>query len=112
MPGQNTIPSVCGPLAPTAGALKLMLKSILSQKSWLHDPAVAELPWREELTLVRPPDEDRLTFGFLMTDGLVYPQPPVQRALETIKNLIREMGHDVIDWHPPSHIKAHEIAVS
>src|ERR1700761_7060454 len=69
MPGQNTIPSVCGPLATTSGALKLMLKSTLSQKPWLHDPAVVDMPWREELASLSSTDGAKLAFGFYPSDG-------------------------------------------
>ncbi|OAP56028.1 amidase [Fonsecaea erecta] len=110
MPGQNTIPSVCGPLAPTSGALKLMLRSILSQQPWLHDPAVVEMPWRDELCSPLPADGSKLTFGLLPTDGIVNPQPAVRRAFETVKELILEMGHHVVEWKPPSHTRAIELA--
>ena len=112
MPGQNTIPSVCGPLATSPGALRLMLRSILSQKPWLHDPAVVHLQWRDELCTPLPTDGSKLTFGLLPSDGIVNPQPAVQRAFEKVKNLILEMGHDVVDWKPPSHEKAIALAVS
>lgn len=111
MPGQNTIPSVCGPLAKTPGSLKLIVQSVLSQEPWLYDPAVVELPWREELTLAGPLGSSKLTFGLCMNDGLINPQPPVKRALETFRKLVVEMGHDVIEWNPPSHQKAVEIGV-
>ncbi|OAL34479.1 hypothetical protein AYO20_06322 [Fonsecaea nubica] len=110
MPGQNTIPSVCGPISSSAGSLKLMLRSIMSQQPWLHDPAVVEMPWRDELCAPLPADGSKLTFGLLPSDGIVNPQPGVRRAFETVKALILEMGHDVVDWNPPSHKKGVELA--
>lgn len=112
MAGQNTIPSVCGPLATSLGALKLMFRSVLSQQPWLHDPAVVDLPWREELCTPLPADGSKLTFGLMPNDKLVNPQPAVRRAFETVKKLIIDMGHDVVDWDPPSHEKAIALAVS
>jgi amidase len=112
MPGQNTIPSVCGPLATTPGSLKLMIKSILTQKPWLQDPAVVDLPWREELSELSIANGDSLTFGFYSSDGVINPQPPVQRALEMVKTAIRHMGHHIVEWKPPSHAQATQFAVS
>ncbi|KAK5181868.1 hypothetical protein LTR16_010317, partial [Cryomyces antarcticus] len=48
MDGQNSILSVVGPIAPTVGSLRLVVKSLLAQEPWLHDPICAELPWRDE----------------------------------------------------------------
>ncbi|KAL2201849.1 putative general amidase GmdA [Sarocladium strictum] len=110
MPGQNTVPSVCGPIATSAGSLKLMMKSILSQQPWLHDPAVVDLPWREErYTAWR--SGDRLAFGLLRTDLDVNPQPPVKRAFDAVVDAITAMGHEVIEWNPPSHHTALALAV-
>ncbi|KAH8898409.1 amidase [Thozetella sp. PMI_491] len=111
MPGQNTIPSVCGPLATSPGAIELMLKSVLSQRPWLYDPAVVDMPWRDELVRQAAPKGKKLTFGILMSDGAVNPLPPVKRAMETVQDLLRKMGHDTIEWNPPSHSEAIEIAM-
>lgn len=111
MPGQNVVPSVCGPMATSARALRLMLQATLSQKPWLYDPDVIEMPWREELATSLPQDGSKLTFGLHTTTGEVTPLPPVQRALALIAALIRRMGHDVIDWNPPSHVEASALIV-
>jgi amidase len=111
MPGQSFIPSVCGPMASTARALRLAIQSTLSQEPWLHDPAVIELPWREERATMPPTDASKLTFGIYPTDGVVNPLPPVKRAMEMVKTLIHKLGHDTIDWNPPSHARGNEIAV-
>jgi amidase len=112
MPGQNTIPSVCGPLATSLGSLKLMLQAILSQRPWLHDPAVVELPWRDDLFAALPQDGSKLTFGLLATDGVVNPQPAIRRALETVKDLITAMGHEIVQWQPPCQQEIVKLAVS
>jgi amidase len=111
MPGQNTIPSVCGPLASSARALKLMFRSTLAQQPWLHDPAVVEMPWREDIVVNPPANGGKLCFGLFASDDVVAPLPPVKRALEIVKDLIRKMGHEIIEWAPPSHQRAMEIAV-
>jgi amidase len=113
MPGQNTVPSVAGPLTTSARSLKLMLKSTLSQKPWLRDPTVADLPWRDDRAIL----PSKLAFGVYRTDAdqnqlAVRPLPPVKRGLEELVGLLRSLGHEVIEWEPPSHSRAMEIAVS
>lgn len=99
MDGQNSILSVVGPLATTVGSLKLLVKSLLSQEPWLHDPLVLELPWRNEPDLSGTP----LTFGILKDDGVVKPHPPVARTVDMVIDAIKRAGHQVIEWSPPSH---------
>ncbi len=106
MPGQNSIPSVCGPLSGSASSLKLMLKSVLSQQPWLYDPAVVELPWREDQAT--PPS--KVTIGLYLSDGIVAPLPPVRRAFETVKAALTKSGVELIEWQPPSHGVATELA--
>ncbi|EEH47555.1 uncharacterized protein PADG_03639 [Paracoccidioides brasiliensis Pb18] len=106
MDGQNSILSVVGPIATTAGGLKLLFQSVLDQKPWLHDPLTIELPWRDEkeqeiIGMVKSSTEGKgkLAFGLLSCDGEVQPLPPVARALQII-----------IEWNPPSHLRASELA--
>jgi Asp-tRNA(Asn)/Glu-tRNA(Gln) amidotransferase A subunit family amidase len=115
--GQNSMLSVVGPIATSVGALRLMFKSILSQQPWLHDPLVAEIPWRDEqeqavLNAIKSGGGGQLAFGVLRCDDLIHPQPPVVRAIETVVKTIEKLGHKVIEWTPPSHKRGIEIAVS
>ena len=134
MDGQNSVLSVVGPLGTSVGALKLVMKGILSQKPWLHDPLVLELPWREDaeqevLNLIQSSTigNGKLAFGLLRHDGVVTPQPPVARALDIVCKTLERLGHKVyspsgilsvsdftkvIDWQPPSHRKLNDLAVS
>ncbi|KAL8954674.1 MAG: hypothetical protein Q9183_006987 [Haloplaca sp. 2 TL-2023] len=43
-----------------------------------------------------------LKIGIYWTDGVVTPQPPVQRGLRIVHDLVRDLGHKVVDWDPPS----------
>ena len=109
--------SVVGPIATSVEALRLMFKSILSQQPWLHDPLVAEIPWRDEqeqavLDLINSGVGGQLAFGVLRHDGEITPQPPVSRAIEIVVKTIEKLGHKVIEWDPPSHSRGIEIAVN
>ncbi|KAF2732551.1 amidase [Polyplosphaeria fusca] len=112
MDGQNSVLSVVGPLATSASSLRLVMKAILEQKPWLHDPLVHELPWRYEqekqileltggigdASKVGP-----LCFGVYMFDGVVKPLPPVRRAIDIVVKAMKALGHRVIEWQPLSH---------
>ncbi|KAK2743324.1 Acetamidase [Onygenales sp. PD_40] len=119
MDGQNSILSVIGPLATTVGGLKLLFQSVLSQKPWLQDPLAVELPWRDELeeetlSLVKNSTGGRgqLAFGILYDDGYVRPHPPVARALALMAKTVQKLGHKLIQWNPPSHAKALQLAAT
>lgn len=44
------------------------------------------------------PSGRKLRLGLISGDGIVTPHPPVQRALEIVRKVLKEAGHDVIDW--------------
>ena len=115
MDGQNSILSVVGPIATSVGALKLVLQGILSQKPWLHDPLVHEIPWRDEqeqaVLDIAKGSNGQLCFGLMKSDGLSPLQPPVLRALDITAKTVEKLGHKIIEWTPPSHQRCLEIAV-
>ena len=109
MDGQNSILSVVGPLATTAQAVRLLTKAILSQKPWLYDPLVIEMPWRDAqeqaiYDIVKSSsNKGQLSFAVMKSDGIVNPQPPVARAVLMVVEALGKAGHKVIEWKPPSH---------
>lgn len=111
MDGQNSILSVVGPLGTTAGAVKLAVKAILSQSPHLYDPMVVDMPWRDSeeqavLDMAKAVSgKGPLAFGVMRSDGVVMPDPPVQRAIELTVAAVQKAGHKVIEWKPPSHEK-------
>jgi amidase len=116
MDGQNSILSVVGPIATSVGALKLVIKAILEQKPWFHDPLVPEIPWRDEqeqavLDIVNTSPGGQLAFGVTKGDGVVNCQPPVRRAIDIVVKTAEKLGHKVFEWNPPSHKRCLEIAV-
>lgn len=108
MDGQNSLLSVVGPMATSVQSLRLLVQSILSQKPWLHDPLVIDLPWREQDNQ----QHQSLTFGIMKHDGLVTPQPPVSRAIDMVIKAIQSMGSKVVEWDPPSHVRGYQLVVS
>lgn len=111
MDGQNSVLSVVGPLSHSARSLRLLMKSLLSQQPWLHDPLVHEIPWRdtEEQEVSESIKKNKLCFGIMMHDGVVTPHPPVQRAMEIVTRVIKELGHNTMQWDPPHHSQGNKI---
>ncbi|KAK0622386.1 amidase signature domain-containing protein [Immersiella caudata] len=121
-PGQNTYRSTAGFLSTSVGGLELALRSTLSAKPWIRDPAVVPIPFYEdEIFLVRErADADGgarelhlpLKLGVLWTDKMVGPHLPVLRGLRTVVSALRDAGHKVVDWEPPLHATAERIHAS
>lgn len=102
MDGQNSVVSVVGPMAHSVATLRLLVKAILSQEPWLHDPLVHEIPWRNDqereiLDLISSSRSGapKLAFGIMEHDGVVTPQPPVQRAINIVTKSLERIGHKV-----------------
>lgn len=113
MDGQTTVPSAVGPLATSARGIRLVMRSLLATKPWLHDPLVVQLPYRDDVEeQTRELAKGQLVFGIMAHDGAVTPQPPVARAIELVRSTIEKMGHKVIEWTPPVHSRATPIMVS
>lgn len=114
MDGQNSVLSVVGPLSHSVASLKLVIKSLLSQQPWLHDPLCHEMPWRDdqEQQVRDLISTSGLAFGIIRHDGTVTPHPPVQRALDIVVKILEERGHKVIEWQPPSHKRGNDIILT
>ncbi|WFD44775.1 amidase [Malassezia psittaci] len=104
--GQISIPSVIGPMADSLDSLEFLTKLTLNARPWEVDSEVVEMPWR-------PYDvPEKLVFGIVLDDGVVLPQPPVRVAIEKLADKLRDAGHEVITFEPPSHAQALNIWLS
>jgi amidase len=69
--------------------LKLITELIVSHPTLPFEPTCTPIPWRQV-----PEPAGRLSFGILMTDGVVDPHPPIQRALLETADKLRAAGHE------------------
>lgn len=92
MPGQEAVPSVNGPLAPTLEDVKLYSKSVIGGQPWLRDPKCLPIPWRD----VELPQ--KLRIGVMWHDGIVQPTAPVTRALKHTVTKLKAAGHEIVEW--------------
>ena len=114
MDGQNSVLSVVGPLSHSVASLRLLFTSLLSQQPWLHDPLVHEIPWRDDQEKqVRDfINKSKLAFGIMTHDGVMTPHPPVQRAMDIVVKTLKGLGHNTIEWKPPSHRRGIDIIMT
>lgn len=98
IPGQDFIAAVCGPMSRSLQSLRLFGEALCSEQAapWNLDPKIIPIPWRKNL--IQPPGR-KLRLGVISGDGIVTPHPPVQRAVEIVKKVLKDAGHDVIDWY-------------
>jgi len=88
------VQSVNGPMARTLADVEVYCRAVLGEQPWLHDPQCLPIPWRD----VELPENLRI--GVLWHDGMVFPTPPVTRALETVVKRLQAAGVQVVDWDP------------
>lgn len=137
-PGQNTYRSAVGFMGTSIDGLGLLLRSVLSTRPWVRDPAVVPLPFRQDVVdayLARANEdgtargEKPLKLGVLWSDGVVGVHPPVRRGLEMVADAVVRSGHQVrqviltllaqtdlgvqiVDWNPPSQSIAKRLHIS
>ncbi|KAF5368405.1 hypothetical protein D9758_002315 [Tetrapyrgos nigripes] len=98
MEGQDSVPSVLGPISNDIAGIKHFMKAVIDAKPWLQDPLAVRKRWsEEEYNLVDHGNGKNLCFGILWDDGL-----------ETVKKALLDAGHKVIDWKPLKHPEIYE----
>ena len=103
MDGQNTVPSVVGPMAGSVGALRLAMQCVLAMEPWATDPGSLPIPWRGEveervrgLLCGGGEGKGKMAFGMFEDDGIMRPHPPVLRAVRLVKEALVKLGHEVV----------------
>jgi len=100
--GQKVVPTVVGLMGASVTTLELVFKSLISSEPWRHDPFSLPIPWRSEREYHAEKEDHLPAFGFLGSDGIVTPHPPIARAMNIIKSALSEEGYQLLDWMPPS----------
>ncbi|KAK2873896.1 hypothetical protein FQN49_002007 [Arthroderma sp. PD_2] len=111
IPGQEFVPSVCGPMATSLETVKLFCESILSEQAalWNADPKLIPMPWRKD---VIQPKGRKLRIGIIgNNDGAMTCYPPVERALNIVSKALKDAGHDVFEWAPTDHLEVLKLLV-
>jgi len=110
MEGQDSVPSVFGPICNSLVGVKTFMKAVIDSKPWLKDPLAIRKKWdEEEYGLVEHGRGKNLVFGICWDNGRTVPHPPVVRALEMTKAALLAAGHQVVDWIPYKHTEVCKI---
>lgn len=113
MDGQNTILSVIGPLANSIASLQFVMRAVMTQQPWLHDPLCLEIPWRldqEQQMSQLVTSGGKLSFGVTKHNNSVQPHPPVQRGMDIVCKALAKLGHTMFPWDPnPPDMKLFEL---
>lgn len=92
--GQDSIPSVLGPLSNSLSGVKLFMQAVIASKPWLRDPLAVRKKWDDEAyALTEHGGGKDLCFAILWSDSVIMPTPPVTRALEITKQALLAAGH-------------------
>ncbi|KAF7869862.1 hypothetical protein EAF04_004646 [Stromatinia cepivora] len=111
MEGQETVHSVCGPIAHSVADMRLFVQAVLAEEPWKFDAKVVPMPWRQsEADVIKSRILDGgLTIGYYDCDGNVLPHPPVLRGIKTVADTLKKRGHEVFKWTPYKHDHAHNL---
>ncbi|TFK99720.1 general amidase [Pterulicium gracile] len=103
--GQDSVPSVLGPMSSSISGLKIFFQTILASEPWFRDASCIRKPWsEEEYKLTEHHNKGRvLSFGIMWDDGIVKPHPPVLRALEKVKRALVKKRHKVVEFKAVKH---------
>ena len=94
MEGQDSVPSVLGPISNSMEGIKIFMKAVASQEPWLRDPLAVRKRWNEdEYNLIDHGKGEQLCFAILWHDEFVVPHPPILRGLEMTKEALIAAGH-------------------
>ncbi|KAH8670643.1 amidase [Ilyonectria robusta] len=99
--GQEHVPSSIGPLARSLDTIHLTMTSLIRAKPWEFDSRCVPITWREGIyreALGRP-----LTIGVLFDDAVVHAHPPINRVLRSAVDVLRNAGHEIIEWNADLH---------
>jgi amidase len=102
MEGQESIPSVLGPISSSMSGVKAFFKAVLDSAPWTTDPMALRLPWNEEMYSLKEHNNGlELVFGILWHDEYIQPHPPITRALRRVKDALVAAGHKGVNISIP-----------
>jgi amidase len=100
---KHVVPPVAGPIASALSSVEFFMESYLSSNPWETDPKLLPIPWRKELA---SPPKRPLKVAYILDDGIILPQPPIQRAVKEVVTKLQNAGHKLVKWDCSSHRSA------
>ena len=94
MLGQDSIPSVLGPMSNSLSGVKAFMKAVIDLKPWTKDPLAVRKSWDENSYLLKEHGDGKdLCFAIIWNNGIIDPTPPIRRGLEITKKALEAKGH-------------------
>ncbi|BGP15791.1 hypothetical protein JCM10213_005727 [Rhodosporidiobolus nylandii] len=97
MLGQESVPSVAGPLARSFSSCTYFMKTVFDSNASNYDPNALPFPFNCS-AYDGTRSREKLAFGFMAHDHNVAPVAPVQRALRETVDKLKAAGHKVIEF--------------
>lgn len=93
--GQESVPSVLGPISHSIGGLETFMRAIIESKPWNQDPLVIRKEWDESAYQLSEHGGRgaKLCFAVMWDDGVFHTHPPVLRGLSIAKEALIAAGH-------------------
>lgn len=66
------------------------METLSDSEPWNVDPQLYPIPWRHELAM---PPRRPLKLAFVFDDGVVKPQPPVERVVRELAAKLKSASH-------------------
>ncbi|GAA5867560.1 hypothetical protein JCM1840_002551 [Sporobolomyces johnsonii] len=105
--GAEALEGVVGPMANSLESLRVLMEAVVGGKPWEWDAKCVEREWDEERA--RGAGGGKKCFAVMWSDGLVRPQPPIERGMRETVEKLRAAGHEVVEWKPLDHAGAQDI---
>ena len=82
-----------GPMASSLSSIEKYMQALPEARPWELDNLVTPMPWRTEECTIKPAGR-KLKIGYILDDGVVKPQPPIQRAVQKVIDVLKAAGHE------------------
>lgn len=88
--GYEGVTPVVGPQCRSLRDVNLIYKTVIDTKPWLREHAVFPMPWQADPQPVWSGKEGRIRVGYMESDGVVRPQPPIIRGIQQVVEALRK----------------------
>lgn len=82
---------MAGPMSYSLASIERYMEALPCAAPWELDHHVAPIPWRKSVASLRA---RRLRIAFLVDDGVVKVQPPIERAVREVVAALKAAGHE------------------
>lgn len=83
------------------------MRDLIRNEPWTKDSRCAPITW--QASIYEETLQKKLTIGILVDDGIVRPQPPIERVVRMAAELLKKNGHDIVEWTPDLHHECIEL---